>query len=783
MPKYLILKNIRLQYIKDNSSDRLPENLSTYIAALCCSDDFNLGLEDYIHFQPDIIIVDIQEYFSNCLDIVYAIKAQNPEQIILISTTFSEPELLTHAVEAGIDDYVLRPLELQNVLDKLTFVTNNLLSKKNFKQQFDYLQIMMDSNPNMIFMVTKTDVVHVNKTLQKFVGYKPAQSSSFNDFCMFNYFQSIDDRLDVIHSREALIQYFIDYAEQQHIVHFHPLNKDRSSGDKNTFVISMTHQQNTDYYIFSLADISVLANRCHQLEQSAGKDKLTGIDNRETYEFVIERYIDRSKINNEPFVLIFFDIDHFKSINDHYGHDVGDQVLITLTKTITKNIRRRDFFARWGGEEFIILLRGSTLKDGIKTAECLRQSISELTFEQVKHITCSFSVVKYTTVDTADSLLKRADIVLYRAKASGRNCVRIYEIEQSLNKNNGIENVLWDKRSGINSNPLILIADDDYMQRVPMRSALELFKFQVEEAENGKQTVEMFKQFHPDLIILDVLMPEMDGFEACRQIRQTEYGRYLPILMLTGLDDVDSINQAYNDGATDFITKPVNWTLLSHKIRYLLRTAEIAKNLLEREIELLETQHDIIDRLAKAAEYRDSDTGYHIARMSQYSYELAKAIGLNEDVCEILLKASPLHDVGKLGISDHILLKKGKLEANEFEIIKTHASIGAELLSKSRSPLMEAAHIIALTHHEKWDGSGYPNQLKGENIHIFGRICAITDVFDALTSERPYKKAWTIQTALERIKEDAGSHFDPHLVDVFIGISERIIEINHSVHS
>ncbi len=651
------------------------------------------------------------------------------------------------------------------------------IQQTTLAQELEYLQTVMDSNPNMIFLLSlEKGIVYINKTLQEYVGYPISDDENYNDFCLFNYFHSIDNRLDIIQSREELLDYFTHHPKEHHIVHFHHSKNDKQEVKKDTFIISMSHQSDSDYYVFSLADISELAHRYQELEYSAGKDQLTGINNRSTYEYIIERYIDRSKIHNEPFVLVFFDIDHFKSINDHYGHDIGDQVLIKLTQTISDNIRQEDFFARWGGEEFIILLQGSTLNNGVNTAEALRKKIASIQFAHEHHITCSFAVVEFTADDNAETLLKRADIVLYRAKASGRNCVKTYEIENKLTIKEYNNERLINLRKN-NDKPLILIADDDFMQRTPMRSDLELFDFHVEEAENGQQAVNLFLKLQPDLIILDVLMPEMDGFEACRKIRQNHAGKHIPILMLTGLDDVDSINQAYQDGATDFISKPVNWTLLGHKIRYLLRTAETSRILIDREIELLDTQHDIINRLAKAAEYKDSDTGDHIIRMSKYSFELAKAIGLNQETCDILHKASPLHDVGKLGISDNILLKPAKLDPQEFEIIKTHTTIGAELLSKSHSPLMEAAHIIALTHHEKWDGSGYPNQLAGEDIHLFGRICAITDVFDALTSDRPYKKAWTIEDAFELIKNGSGSHFDPQLAATFLGISERIIEI------
>lgn len=197
----------------------------------------------------------------------------------------------------------------------------------------------------------------------------------------------------------------------------------------------------------------------------------------------------------------------------------------------------------------------------------------------------------------------------------------------------------------------------------------------------------------------------------------------------------------------------------------------------ERTKELQDSRLEVIHRLGRAAEYRDNDTGLHTIRMSRYAAALGRAAGMTEAECELLLHASPLHDVGKIAIPDRILLKPGKLDPDEWEVMKTHAAIGAELLAGSRSELMQMAETIALTHHEKWDGSGYPRGLKGEEIPLVGRICALCDVFDALTSERPYKKAWSVPEAMAEIERGSGTHFDPRLVELFKQILPEIMEI------
>ncbi|MEO5368721.1 MAG: response regulator [Magnetococcus sp. DMHC-1] len=328
--------------------------------------------------------------------------------------------------------------------------------------------------------------------------------------------------------------------------------------------------------------------------------------------------------------------------------------------------------------------------------------------------------------------------------------------------------------------PLVLIVDDEFLQRLPMREALEQDGFRVMEAENGQQAWELLQKERPDLVISDVVMSVMNGFALCQIIRQQDDLTYLPVVLATSLDDVTSIEYAYHAGATDFITKPINWGLLGHRIRYILRGARTAQALADRELELLRTRMEIIRRLGQAAEYRDNETGYHIQRMSQYSALLGRARGLSSHDQELLLDAAPMHDVGKIGIPDKILLKPGKLTAEEFEIMKTHTILGGELLDQEPSLLMRTAHMIALTHHERWDGSGYPHGLVGEAIPLMGRICSLADVFDALTSARPYKNAWSLDQAVDEIQRCAGTAFDPNLVQSFMDVLPEIEKIHRT---
>ncbi|MBF0096816.1 MAG: response regulator [Magnetococcales bacterium] len=328
--------------------------------------------------------------------------------------------------------------------------------------------------------------------------------------------------------------------------------------------------------------------------------------------------------------------------------------------------------------------------------------------------------------------------------------------------------------------PMVLIVDDEPFLRLPMRNALQAEGFQVHEVDDGLAALTFLRNYPCDLIISDVMMPGMDGFTLCRILRNQEFTRDIPIVITTSLEDVDSIELAYQIGVADFITKPVNWHLLGYRIRYVLRASNTAKAFVSQEWELLCARLEIIRRLGRAVEYRDNESGAHVQRMSHYAALLGKQVGLSEEEQQLLLEASALHDVGKIGIPDSILLKPGKLTEQEFAVMKTHTVLGGELLDRDPSLLMRTCHDIALTHHERWDGHGYPRGLAGTEIPLLGRISTLADVFDALTSKRPYKEPWCVEDAVNEICNQSGTIFDPSLVEAFVAVLPEIRAIKES---
>ncbi|HEX5805412.1 MAG TPA: HD domain-containing phosphohydrolase [Macromonas sp.] len=297
--------------------------------------------------------------------------------------------------------------------------------------------------------------------------------------------------------------------------------------------------------------------------------------------------------------------------------------------------------------------------------------------------------------------------------------------------------------------------------------------------QDSREAIEVYRQARTDLILLDLNMPHIDGFGVMAQLQELRDPLLPPILVLTAQSGSDFVLKALSSGARDYVTKPFERMELLMRVRNLLdahlahRMLVDQKTLLEamvesRTEELHRTRLQVVQRLGRAAEYRDNETGLHTIRMSKYSAHLARSMGWSEAQADLLLHASPLHDLGKIGIPDNILLKPGKLDAQEWEIMQTHVTIGARILGDADTELLQLAAEIALAHHEKWNGTGYPNGLAGNRIPIAARIVALADVFDALTTERPYKKAWPVAEAVSFIQEQAGQHFDPVVVEHFM---------------
>ena len=316
--------------------------------------------------------------------------------------------------------------------------------------------------------------------------------------------------------------------------------------------------------------------------------------------------------------------------------------------------------------------------------------------------------------------------------------------------------------------PRLLLVDDEPTNLQVLRHVLQA-DYRLLFATDGARALQVAREQLPQLILLDIMMPGMDGYAVCRALKADPATAGIPVIFITALNDSQDETAGFDVGGVDYLTKPVSPPVVRARVRTHLS--------LVRMDELRETRLQIVQRLGRAAEYKDNETGMHVIRMSHFSKLLALAAGHSPAWAEDLLNAAPMHDVGKIGIPDAVLRKPGPLDADEWATMRRHPEIGAEIIGEHPSGVLQLAREIALAHHEKWDGSGYPRGLAGEAIPLSARIVAIADVFDALTTRRPYKEPWPVQEAMNHIAAQAGKHFDPALVALFAPLLPQLLEI------
>ena len=317
-------------------------------------------------------------------------------------------------------------------------------------------------------------------------------------------------------------------------------------------------------------------------------------------------------------------------------------------------------------------------------------------------------------------------------------------------------------------NPVILLVDDEPNNLKLLQQILRV-DYNLIFATNGEKAIEAAIKHQPNLILLDIMMPGMNGYQVCASLKNNPVTAHIPIIFITAMSDRDNEAKGFDVGGVDYIAKPVSAPIVLRRVHTHLS--------LVRNKDLEELVKASILMLGEAGHYNDTDTGQHIWRMAAYASALARAVGWTAPDAKMIELAAPMHDTGKIGIPDEILKAPRKLTPEEWDIMKTHSQIGYDILSKSSNPIFTLAAEIALGHHEKWDGSGYPNNLVGKEIPESARIVAVADVFDALTMDRPYKKAWSIDDALEFIRTNSGAHFDPMIVEAFCDIQGQLLDI------
>ena len=327
-----------------------------------------------------------------------------------------------------------------------------------------------------------------------------------------------------------------------------------------------------------------------------------------------------------------------------------------------------------------------------------------------------------------------------------------------------------------------ILVVDDIPENIDVLSGVLRPEYKVKAALNGEYALKIATGApKPDMILLDIMMPGMDGYEVCSQLKANPATARIPVIFVTAKNQEEDEKKGLALGAVDYITKPISPPIVLARVHTQLALYDqnrvLEQKVRERTEELQRTRLEIIRRLGLAAEFKDNETGLHVIRMSHYSRLIAEVVEHGDEWSDLVFNAAPMHDIGKIGIPDKVLLKPGKLDDEEWKLMRKHPEFGAAIIGEHSSELMQMSREIALSHHEKWNGSGYPYGLKCEEIPLSGRIVAIADVFDALTTERPYKKAWTVEDAVKFIDEKSGSHFDPKLVPLFHVVMSEILDI------
>ena len=563
-----------------------------------------------------------------------------------------------------------------------------------------------------------------------------------------------------------------------------------------------------------------LVKHSSELATDALRDALTQLANRRAFEYELDRRMVEWRRQRKMVSLIMLDLDHFKKVNDLFGLQTGDLVLCAVAKEIQRLAREMDLVARYGGEEFAIILPGCNENEAGNVGERMRTQLEALSVhagQNTIRLTVSVGVAAAQENDDSHSLVRRADQAMYAAKQSGRNCCHFHDGSSTISllkgeskgdesdtKSQGRFRVTTECAS-------IFVIDDEPSTVLMIRKILSQSGYvQVHTETDSTKAFDKILSSSPDLVLCDIHMPGATGLDILSQIRGNRATRNIPVVFLSSCNDVGMRINCLTLGATDFLSKPVNAGELIARVRNTILAKAHLDSLadysgqLEREVRLRTAELDVawreaIQCLARAGELKDDQTGKHVFRVGRYAAIIAKELGFGDEWVQWLEYAAQLHDLGKIGIPDSILNKPGRLTDDEMRAMREHCEFGRRVIKNEtiiagnltgdagakksaalvecHSPIMQLAAVVAESHHEKWDGTGYPHRLQREDIPLEGRITAVADVFDAMSSKRVYKDAMPIAECFDAIQAGSGSHFDPTIVKAFLNRRSEITAV------
>ena len=486
-------------------------------------------------------------------------------------------------------------------------------------------------------------------------------------------------------------------------------------------------------------------------------DRLTGLYNNGFFQISLDYELKRFERYGNKFSIAFIDVDSFSYYNTLHGPLEGDLLLIKIAGLIKKNSREVDIAARYSGNLFAVIVTESDSQEALNVAERIRQDIEN---EYNGGVTVSIGLACCPDDATTSRLLiSKANEALTKAKLHGKNNIHFFEKESN---------------SGGDIPPTVLIVDDDVRNLKLLEGILIPTNFEIIKATNGIDTLSIVQKTNVDLILLDVMMPEMDGYEVCRQLKASEATRLIPVVLITALDDREARIKGIEVGADDFITKPPNKMELLARTKSLIKLKKLNDNLASIEY--------VLFSLAKTVEAKDKYTQGHVERVSKLAIALGRKMGISEREMEALRYGGILHDIGKIGIPGDILNKPGPLSNEEWEVMKNHPLAGYNICLPLKKNLGSALEVVR-HHHEKLDGSGYPDGIKNDEISTAARIMAVVDIYDALVTDRPYRKGMPLEKAIEILRQEANNNkLDQAVVNYLIevvGDVEMWMQPNH----
>ena len=513
-----------------------------------------------------------------------------------------------------------------------------------------------------------------------------------------------------------------------------------------------------------------------KLKEELYKDPLTGAYNRRYYEEVIRKSIG-------PAGIALMDVDDFKICNDTYGHHAGDVALKTVASAIQSCIRSSDLLIRYGGDEFLLVLPGipSDILQGKLEQICTAAQMASVPGYPHFRLSLSIGGTMQAITDPMENAVRRADRLMYQAK--GRKNAVTVELP---------ENALTAQEELVEEKPQILLVDDSEMNRLILAEILQ-GDYRILEAKDGRECMDALQAEAGNiaLVLLDVNMPVMDGFEVLKAMNANHTIEDIPVIMISSEDSDATIRRSYELGASDYVNRPFDARIVYRRVTNTIKLYAKQRRLVQMVSEQIRARENNTDMLvgvlSHIVEFRNGESGAHVRHIRIITelllhrlLEISSRYSITAEQQDMIPLASALHDIGKIGIDEKILNKPGRLTPEEFEVMKTHSMLGAKMLHDldefSEQPLLQTAYEIARWHHERWDGRGYPDGLKGDEIPISAQLVSLADVYDALTSERCYKKAFSHEKAVQMILNSECGAFNPLLLQCLTDIQADLKE-------